>query len=71
MQGEENILIPIHAYPVMSTASFPHHVDFEPTPVGQSQTKSITLKCDIPVEFEYQLSYVTGHPAFAVDKMKG
>ncbi|PFX33812.1 Primary ciliary dyskinesia protein 1 [Stylophora pistillata] len=34
-------------------------------------TKVIPLKCDIPVEFEFTLSYVQLHPAFTVEPMSG
>lgn len=70
-QGEQNILVPIHAYPVMNTDHFPRSVTFAPIPVGQNQTKTISLKCDIPVDFEFRLSYDKLHPSFTVDKMKG
>ena len=33
-QGEENLIIPIHAYPVMSTDIFPSQLTFPPVPVG-------------------------------------
>lgn len=33
-QGEENLVIPIHAYPVMSTKDFPTQFSFPPVPVG-------------------------------------
>ena len=36
IQGEENIFIPIHAYPVMDTSDFPKYVDFGLVPVGES-----------------------------------
>ena len=34
LQDEENLVIPIHAYPVMSTDDFPSRLDFPPVPVG-------------------------------------
>ena len=34
-QGEENLIIPIHAYPVMDTSDFPEKISFPPVPVGQ------------------------------------
>ena len=55
----------------MSTANFPRYVNFDPTPIGSSRTKTLTLQCDIPVEFEYQLTYIQKNPAFAVKEMKG
>ena len=31
----------------------------------------IPLKCDIPVDFEFTLSFVQLHPAFTVEPMSG
>lgn len=31
----------------------------------------IPLKCDIPVDFEFMLSFVQLHPAFTVEPMSG
>ena len=71
IQGEQNILVPIHGYPVMNIAHFPRSVTFTPIPIGQTQTRMICLKSDIPVKFDYQLSFVKRHPAFTVKGMKG
>lgn len=70
-QKEQNILVPIHAYPVLNTASFPRHVTFSPTPIGVSQTKTVHLRSEIPVEFEYKLSYLQSNPAYSIEKMQG
>ncbi len=55
----------------MDTANFPRNVTFEPTPIGQTLTKTISLRCGVPVDFEYQLVYVKSHPAFSINAMKG
>ena len=64
-------MIPIHAYPVMSTANFPRYVTFDGTSIGSSRTKILKLQCDIPVSFEYRLTYLEKHPAFSIKEMKG
>jgi hypothetical protein len=35
-QGEGNLIVPIHAFPVMNTADIPTHIDFDMVPIGQS-----------------------------------
>ena len=70
-QDEQNLLIPIHAYPVLNTAKFPRHVKFPSTPIGQTRTKTVSLECDVPIQFEYQLTYLQSHPAFTVEPMNG
>lgn len=69
--GEENLVIPIHAYPVMSTKDFPTQFSFPPVPVGHKMTQLFPLRCEGPVDFEYQLIYVQPHPSFTVHPMNG
>ncbi|KAK3588715.1 hypothetical protein CHS0354_026034 [Potamilus streckersoni] len=69
--GEENLLIPVHAYPVMSTKDFPQLFNFPPVPVGHKMTKLFPLRCDAPVDFEFQLTYLQPHPAFMISPMEG
>lgn len=69
--GEENLIIPIHAYPVMSTKDFPQLFNFPPVPVGHKLTKVFPLRCEAPIDFEYQLTYLQPHQAFTVHPMSG
>ncbi|XP_071487627.1 cilia- and flagella-associated protein 221-like [Diadema antillarum] len=69
-QSTEHLVIPVHAYPVMST-DFPEIVKFPATPVSQRQTKVIPLKCNIPVDFEFQLKFVQPHPAISITPTTG
>ena len=55
----------------MGVSSFPRSVTFPPTPIGQTKSHKIFLESDIPVDFEYQLTYAQNHPAFTVTPMKG
>ena len=64
-------MVPIHAYPVIDTTKFPRHVKFPSTPIGQTRTKTVSLECGVPVDFEYQLSYLQRHPAFTVEPLSG
>ena len=70
-QDDQNLLVPIHAYPVMNTAKFPSHVRFPTTPVGRTRNKTLTLECDVPVDFEFQLTVLQHHPAFVITPMRG
>ncbi|XP_060070730.1 cilia- and flagella-associated protein 221-like [Ylistrum balloti] len=69
--GEENLVIPIHAYPVMSTEDFPQQFSFPPVPVGHKMTKVFPLRCDAPIDFEFNLTYIQPHPSFSVQPMTG
>ena len=55
----------------MNTAQFPKSVKFPPTAIGQSKTKTLSLECGIPIDFEFQLLCLQPHPAFTVSPMKG
>ncbi|XP_078572039.1 cilia- and flagella-associated protein 221-like [Branchiostoma floridae x Branchiostoma japonicum] len=70
-KDDENLLIPIHAYPVMNTADFPSQVTFPPTPIGQIRVKKIPLRCNAPIDFEFQISFIQPHPAFKVEPQTG
>ncbi|EDO48935.1 predicted protein, partial [Nematostella vectensis] len=70
-RGEENLLVPIHAYPVMSSEAFPKEVHFAPVPLGESKTKMIPLRCEAPVDFEFQLTVLQPNPAFRVSPLTG
>ncbi|KAK2561244.1 Cilia- and flagella-associated protein 221 [Acropora cervicornis] len=70
-KAEENLIVPIHAYPVMDTEGFPREVHFPSVPLGESVTHVVPLKCSIPVDFEFTLSYIQLHPSFTVSPMSG
>ncbi|XP_038044642.1 cilia- and flagella-associated protein 221-like [Patiria miniata] len=70
-QDEENLLVPVHAYPAMSTAEFPEVIKFPPVSISESRTRVIPLRCDAPVDFEFQLTFLQPHPAFTVEPMSG
>ena len=65
------MLIPIHGFLVANTSSFPRNLNFPPTPVGQAHTKWLSLRSDVPVDFEFRLSCSKTHSAFTVDPMTG
>lgn len=69
--GEQNLVIPIHAYPVMSTKEFPTNFTFPNVPVGHRMTQMFPLRCDAPIDFEFQLAYIQPHPAFTVNPLNG
>ncbi|XP_065839595.1 cilia- and flagella-associated protein 221-like [Oscarella lobularis] len=70
-QGDENLLIPIYAYPTMDFSQFPRKVTFPSTPVGTTRRKNFVLSSPIPVEFEFEISAVKRHPAVSVSPMTG
>lgn len=69
--GDDNLVIPIHGYPVMSTKDFPDQFTFPITPVGHRVSHGFPLRCMAPVDFEFELIYIQPHPAFTIQPMAG
>ncbi|CAG5131681.1 unnamed protein product [Candidula unifasciata] len=69
--GEDNLIVPIHGYPVMSTKDFPKNYTFQPVAVGYSVSKTFPLKSMAPVDFEFRFEYIKSHPAFSLEPMSG
>lgn len=53
--GDRNLVVPIHAYPIMNSAIFPAQVDMGNCPLGAKAVKVIPLECKVPVRFNFQL----------------
>uniref|UniRef100_A0A3P9LAG1 Cep192-like domain-containing protein n=1 Tax=Oryzias latipes TaxID=8090 RepID=A0A3P9LAG1_ORYLA len=70
-EGEENLSIPVHAYPVIDDLHIPAHIDLAAVPLGQSVQRVIPLRCRCPVDFEFQVLLIQSHEAFSVQPLAG
>ncbi|MEQ2220562.1 hypothetical protein ILYODFUR_006694 [Ilyodon furcidens] len=70
-KGEENLLIPVHAYPVIDDLHIPPHIDLAAVPLGQSVHRAIPLRCSCPIDFEFQVYVIQPHEAFSVHPLTG
>ncbi|CAM9283787.1 unnamed protein product [Heterosigma akashiwo] len=68
---EENLLIPMHAYPIANDVVFPKLIDFGVRELGRMVRKKYEIKCQTPVQFEYQLDVRKAHPFFKVEPLSG
>jgi len=68
---DENLLIPMHAYPTANDVIFPKLVDFGICELGATAEKRIPIKCKVPVQFEYNLEVQIHHPYFTVTPLSG
>ncbi|KAK1802774.1 hypothetical protein P4O66_021311 [Electrophorus voltai] len=70
-KGEENLLVPVHAYPVIDDVRIPSHIRLPVVPLGQSSSHVIPLSCKCPIEFEFQVHCLKHHEAFTVQPLSG
>eukprot|EP00943_MAST-04B_sp_MAST-4B-sp1_P004451 g4451.t1 len=68
---EENLLIPIHAYPIANDVFFPEFIDFGKAALLDKSTKIIKLTCKVPIQFEYEITIVKPNSDFEVTPLKG
>lgn len=68
---KENLLVPIHGYPVMNDVIFPKIIDFGVTALAETATRVVELTCKVPIQFEYELTVTAPHPDFKIGPLKG
>ncbi|KAM4537986.1 cilia- and flagella-associated protein 221 [Fundulus diaphanus] len=70
-KGEENLLIPVHAYPVIDDLHVAPRIDLSAVPLGQSVRHAIPLRCSCPIDFEFQVYVIQPHEAFSIHPLIG
>jgi len=68
---DENLLIPIHAYPVINDVVFPRVLDFGASSLCDTTTKVVDIKCNVPIQFEYEIIITKPHPDFNITPLRG
>ncbi|CAJ1087065.1 cilia- and flagella-associated protein 221 isoform X2 [Xyrichtys novacula] len=70
-KGEENLLVPIYAYPVINDLHIPAQINLPAVPLGQSISHAIPLRCSCPIDFEFQVLVLQPHEAFSIHPLSG
>ncbi|XP_055084714.1 cilia- and flagella-associated protein 221 [Periophthalmus magnuspinnatus] len=70
-KNEENLLIPVHAYPVINDLHIPPRIDLPATALQQSVSHTIPLRCSCPIDFEFQIFVIETSQAFSIQPLAG
>ncbi|XP_062866472.1 cilia- and flagella-associated protein 221 [Trichomycterus rosablanca] len=70
-KGDENLLVPVHAYPVIDDLHMPSRISLPTVSLGQSATHVFPLSCSFPVDFEFQVHCLQSHEAFSINPLSG
>ena len=57
-----NLIVPIHAYPGVSTINVPKRIDFGTVPLDSSASATLPLRSWVPMEFEYKIELLQDSP---------
>ena len=55
----------------MNQTKFPRRISFGKCAVGEAYTKHVSLTCNVPIDFEYEISLLQPNAAYVVQPHKG
>ena len=66
-----NLLIPLHAYPVINKIDFPRNYDMGIHPLGEKTIRHVQLSCSVPMQFEFRIQITRPHSDFNIYPLFG
>jgi len=72
-KGEENLIIPINAFPIVDISKFPTKLNFTSpnNHLGHVVSKNLFVYSRCPISFEFEIAILQSHPAFTVSPLVG
>ena len=71
----ENMVLPLLGYPAMNLNALGHtlpaHIDMGHVPVGHRASRRLELRCDVPLQFEFELRVLNPQEEFMIFPLKG
>ena len=56
VESGENLLIPIHGYPVPGAVDIPKRLDFGKCGIATTATRRIPLTCNVPIDYDFEIA---------------
>ncbi|GAQ81457.1 hypothetical protein KFL_000800340 [Klebsormidium nitens] len=68
---DENLIVPLHGYPVLNQVVFPKRVDLGYCDLGDCRVREVRLECEVPIQFEFELTVANPLPELSISPSKG